>query len=175
MLQAVSAVTHYPTTQIEIATDGCGIPTFAMPLAYIAWGFARLCVPSLFDVERASAVERVMAAMTHHPDMVTEEHSFNTYLIEGFARRVLAKEGAKGLYCLCDRERKIGVALKIEDGDKEAIPPIIHELLRQLSLGTDKELEPIARYDHQDISNTCGDVVGYMNPVFSLVPQTTQL
>ncbi|MCY0876555.1 MAG: asparaginase [Firmicutes bacterium] len=168
VFEAVCDVTHYPKARVNIGIDGCGIPTYAMPLAYMAWGFARLTKPELFTKKRGHAVERIVEAMVRYPEMIVEEDCYNTHLIRALHGRVLAKEGAKGLFGFCDRERNIGVAFKIEDGNKECIPTITNELLRQLSIGTEQEQSALATYDRQDIVNTCQDAVGFMNPVFQL-------
>lgn len=168
VLFAVRDLTCCPAQNIQIGMDGCGIPTYGMPLAHVAWGIAQFAVQEPGRGNRDESINRVFEAMVTHPEMVTEYDSYNTKLMKAFSGRILAKEGAKGLYGFCDRETGIGVALKIEDGGKEQIPTIVNEILQQLHIGTTEQLQPIATYTKQKIENTCNQVVGYMEPAFQL-------
>lgn len=168
VLEAVSDALRYPVDQLTIGLDGCGIPTFATPLRHLAWGFARLTEPDAWSSRRAQAVRRVTTAMVNHPELLTEEDSFNTHLIRSFAGRLIAKEGAKGVLCLGDMTRHVGIAIKVEDGNKELLPSVVMEILRQLDWTPSRPTAKLESYMRQPIQNGQGDSVGAMRPTFTL-------
>ncbi|GEO27231.1 asparaginase [Alicyclobacillus acidoterrestris] len=166
--QAVANVVGLPVTEIHTGLDGCDIPTYYLPLKHLAWGFARLAQPKGLDESQQNAIVRIVEAMDKRPDMVTEKNIYSAKLIRAFEGRILAKEGAKGVFCLFDRERELGVAVKIADGGAEPIPAVVNEILRQLDIGTNGPLDELTSYDRESIKNIPGHVVGYMEPRFSL-------
>lgn len=167
--KAVADVVGLDLQHIHTGLDGCDIPTYYMPLRHLAWGFARLAHPKGLSASRARAIERIVSAMDRRPDMVTEKNIYSAKLIRAFQGRILAKEGAKGVFCLFDREREIGIALKIADGGAEPIPSVVNEILHQLDIGTNGPLEELTSYDREGIKNAPGHIVGYMESKFKLV------
>jgi L-asparaginase II len=130
ILAVVSRVTDVPAGQIELATDGCGAPTFGLPLAALALAFARLADPtSLTDADAdaadaplADALRRIRDAMMAHPILVAgERRRLDTALMRAEPRRLVAKGGAEGVQAIAllgaDGQPARGLALKIEDGD----------------------------------------------------------
>ena len=98
---------------VQEAVDGCGVPTFAASLTSMAGSFARL--PSL------PGGERVIAAMTAHPELVGGPTAADTALMQALPGSVI-KRGAEGLLCglLPDGT---GVCAKVEDGANRAAGP----------------------------------------------------
>jgi L-asparaginase II len=130
ILAVVSRVTDVPPGEIELATDGCGAPTFGLPLAALALAFARLADPtSLTDADAdavdaplADALRRIRDAMMAHPILVAgERRRLDTALMRAEPRRLVAKGGAEGVQAIAllgaDGQPARGLALKIEDGD----------------------------------------------------------
>lgn len=78
------------------ATDGCSIPTYAVPLRGLALGFARLTTGVGLAPSRAAAARRIIAAVTTNPAMVSGEGRFDTEVMRLFGSRVFVKTGAEG-------------------------------------------------------------------------------
>jgi L-asparaginase II len=97
------------------AVDGCGVPTFAASLAAMAASFERL--------SSLPAGERVIAAMTAHPELVGGPTAADTALMQALPGSVV-KRGAEGLLCglLPDGT---GVCAKVEDGANRAAGPAL--------------------------------------------------
>ena len=55
VLDAIATATGVARDAIVLATDGCGVPTFGVPLRALAVGFARLADPSLLIYAAQSA------------------------------------------------------------------------------------------------------------------------
>jgi L-asparaginase II len=130
ILAVVSRVTDVPAGEIELATDGCGAPTFGVPLAALALAFARLADPTSLtdadadaaDVPLADALRRIRDAMMAYPILVAgERRRLDTALMRAEPRRLVAKGGAEGVQAIAllgaDGQPARGLALKIEDGD----------------------------------------------------------
>ena len=151
--------------------DGCSAPTFAVPLAALAQGFARLADAgaSGLDAARAAALGRLGASMAAHPEMVAGPGRFTTALIAATAGRVVGKEGAEGVYALAVRgPRPLGVAIKFADGAERCRDIVVLELLQRLgSLDPDERLA-LAGFDPPAERNHRGIAVGRIEADFEL-------
>ncbi|HEV2846436.1 MAG TPA: asparaginase, partial [Thermoanaerobaculia bacterium] len=108
-----------PEETIGQAVDGCGVPTYHVPLTAVARGYAVLAHPEAAGLsgETAAAIQRIVLAMPGEPSMVAGPGRFTTRLMEVAGGRVLGKEGAEGFYGLAVRGPvALGIALKIADG-----------------------------------------------------------
>ncbi|MBI2932196.1 MAG: asparaginase [Planctomycetes bacterium] len=135
-----------PST-IQMAIDGCGAPTFGMPLTAIARAFARLADSSM----------EVTRAMMAHPHMVghpCEE------LMKAAPGRLVAKLGAEGVYGVGVVGRGIGLALKIDDGSSRPLLPIVLALMRMLGLFEGKAEASLKALAKDKLLNHAGKVVG---------------
>lgn len=169
ILQAIADITCYPQEKIHIGLDGCGAPVHLLPLYNLAWGFARMAAPDEFQApSRRAAVGRVTDAMIAAPEMVGGNRRYCTDLMTAFAGRIFGKSGADGVYCLGDRERQLGIALKIEDGSSRAKYAVMNEILRQLDIGVGDALERLGEYTNPALKNFSGKVVGSIQTEFAL-------
>lgn len=168
VLRLVSDCTGVPAQSIGIATDGCGVPTFAVPLAAIALAFARLTPSSHAVGGHAAAAARVASAMVAHPEMVAGEDRFDTDLMVLGQARLLAKAGAEACYGVSLLDRGWGMAIKIEDGNARAVPVAVSEALRQLGALADAEVAALARHARPVLRNYRGEIVGDARPSFLL-------
>ena len=114
---ALQAATGYDLATTACATDGCSIPTYAIPLRHLAHAFARVGTGVGLDADRARAAVRLRQAVARHPFMVAGTGRFDTRLMERFGERVFCKVGAEGVYCAALPELGLGIAIKIDDGN----------------------------------------------------------
>jgi L-asparaginase II len=98
----------------ESAVDGCGVPTFALPLSRMA---------SLF----ASTPPRIADAMRARPDLVGGSGADDTDLMLALPGWI-AKRGAEGLFCAVSPDG-VGWTFKVEDGASRALRPAMGEVL----------------------------------------------
>ena len=128
--------------EIPHATDGCSVPTFALPLTRAARLMAQLAAPEAAPPAYREGLERVFQAMRRHPDLVAGEGALDTVLMQALPG-VVAKRGADGYYGLALRDTPhgpLGVALKVEDGQNAARAPVVARLLEALGVeGADGE------------------------------------
>lgn len=97
-------------------TDGCSIPTYAIPLTAMALGFARLATGHGLAPERAKAAQRIREAVAANPIMVAGTGRVDTRVTETLGERAFIKTGAEGVYCGALPELGLGIALKCDDG-----------------------------------------------------------
>jgi L-asparaginase II len=98
----------------ETAVEGCGVPTFAMPLRRMAEVFA-------------GTPTRIAAAMTARPELVGGRGADDTDLMRALPGWI-AKRGAEGLVC-ARSPAGVGWALKVEDGSSRALRPALGAVL----------------------------------------------
>jgi L-asparaginase II len=155
--------------------DGCGVCTFGISVLQMATSFARLASPDFWPEPRRSAVERINKAMTAYPEMVGYSiGNLDTDVMRVGGPSVLSKGGAEGVYCAgaaaAEGRNALGVALKILDGDREgrARNPATMESLRQAGFLDEDQLNKLENYWMEEVRNRPGDVVGMVQPAFTL-------
>lgn len=117
----LEALYHYKIKQpAHIATDGCSIPTYAVPLKNMAQGLARFVTASNMGAERDKAARKIYKACVAHPDLVAGTKRFDTDIMQAFGTSVLVKTGAEGVYAGAIPNLGLGIALKCEDGATRA-------------------------------------------------------
>lgn len=165
----LDAVREVAGGEPKLAIDGCGAPIFALPLAAIARMAARLAMPQGVPKETADALTRVARAVSQHPEMVGGAGSFDTDLIGASEDRLISKAGAEGVEIVADLATGVGLALKVEDGEKRAVAPMTVEALRQLAWLEGRAFEVLGDWWRPPVKNYQGRVVGEVKPVLALV------
>ena len=146
--------------------DGCGVISFAQPLNVMAGIYAKVVVAA--ESDPTGPAGRITRAMTCYPFYVGGTGRLTNRLMEVTEGRLLAKFGAEAVYCLGDRSRGWGVALKVEDGHRRAIGPAVVEFLSRLELLNRDELAALEDRHVQSVKNTRGEIVGEIRPNLSI-------
>jgi L-asparaginase II len=111
--------------------DGCSIPTYALPLTALAFGFAKFGTGIGLSRSCARAAARIRRAVAAHPAMVAGAGRFDTVLMEALGERVFVKAGAEGVHCAALPELGYGFAVKCDDGAKRAAETVMAALIRR--------------------------------------------
>lgn len=106
-------------------TDGCSIPTYAVPLKALAHGFARMATGTGLAPARARASKRLIDACMAEPFYVAGSRRSCTHLMQIAPGRIFAKIGAEGVFCAAIPEKGIAIALKCEDGASRAADAMV--------------------------------------------------
>jgi L-asparaginase II len=133
---------------LQWGLDGCGVPTYLMPLRELALGFARMADPRGLADTDAAAAERITSAMNAEPEMVRGEGGFDSVLMRALPGVLLSKGGAEGCQAIGLLGRGIGIAVKAEDGSARPLAPVTLALLRRfdaLPRTPPEALEPLLR------------------------------
>ncbi len=184
ILRAFAEMCGLAPEQVQLGTDGCSVPTFAVPLRNAAWAYARLCDPSGLAPQRAEACRRITQAMTSNADMVAGPGRFDTRLMSLANGAILAKAGAEGYQgiglmpgALGPGTPALGITFKISDGDTggRARPTVAMEVLRQLGAISRQEMDALLEFTTRPIYNFRQLKVGEIRPHFTLVKSETAL
>jgi L-asparaginase II len=167
--QSVADMCEYPIDKIGVGVDGCSAPNFAYPLKNLAVGFKNLALIRAKTSELESAVNRVNSAMTAHPKMVSGEKRFDHDLMRSFPGKVVCKVGAEAVEGMGFSESKVGVVVKIDDGNARALYPVCVEVLKQLQIVDKIDNFPFLRkYEQPEIKNYRGITTGHIGAKFEL-------
>ena len=169
VLEALAALAGMDQAAIALATDGCGAPTFALPLRAVARSFAAFADPPSAPSGLAPGLTRIGRAMAAEPWCVGGDGHFETELMRATHGRIIIKPGAEGVLALA--AGGIGLAIKLEAGvSGEPLHAVTVDALEQLELLGGSELEAVARWRRPSIRNLAGTVTGRLEPLLRLRP-----
>lgn len=163
---AVRRTTDTPEAALSHAIDGCSAPTWILPLANLALGFARLANPTLADAADREALTRLRDAQAAHPEMIGGTRRFDTDFIRAGAGRLFSKIGAEGILACGVRGLDLGIAIKIDDGNERPYVPILLTVLRRLGVLSIAETEALSVYLDTRSFNHAGIHVGHIDVTF---------
>jgi L-asparaginase len=126
ILARMSELLGMPPDEFICAHDDCGAPTYYMQLSQMATLFAMLSSGSSLDMER------IVRAMTSHPDMVGGPDAFDTTLMTVTNGALVSKSGAEGIQCIGRVGEGLGLSIKVIDGTRRAKYAAAIFSLRQL-------------------------------------------
>jgi L-asparaginase II len=187
ILSAFAEMCLLPIKEVELGTDGCSAPNFAVPLYNAALAMARLCDPRELSNERASACRKITSAMTTHPEMVSAYGEFDEQLMKVGEGRIVCKRGAEGYQIigllpgvLTPDSPGIGIAMKVSDGDASHTsldlvhttrvrPAVTLEILHQLGALSSAQAQALGSFGPGlPVKNHRGIVTGQSRPIFEL-------
>ncbi len=114
--------------EIGEGVDGCTVVALALPLSRLAFAIAKLAT------SEEPAPRAIVSAMVEHPYHVAGKGRLCSELMRAYPGRVLAKVGAEGVYVAAVPERRLGIALKVEDGSPRAAMVALLAVLEALKL-----------------------------------------
>jgi L-asparaginase II len=146
---AVAEFADLAPAAIPLAIDGCGAPTLAMSLSALASAFFRFVNPTPSETVSQRACSRILHAVAQAPVHLGGRGRLGTLCAQTAPGRVIAKNGAEGVYVVGGRGRRgaFGLAIKVRDGHERAVAPVVVELLRRLGLW-DHDAVPPAFAEH---------------------------
>lgn len=134
--KAIRAATEEVTgeTVAGYGIDGCSAPNFAMSVAGLARAMAEFAKAGAGGSVRERAMQRLRDAMAAHPEYVAGEGRSCTELMRAMGGRVAIKTGAEAVFIAMIPEKKLGLAMKIEDGNSRASEAALVGILAQLGV-----------------------------------------
>lgn len=169
---------------IELGTDGCTAPVFAVPLADAAAAYARLCQPEGLPEARAKACRLISAAMPAHSDMVAGPERFDTDGMAVGKGAFISKVGAEGYRALGilpgkakGMDTSLGITMKISDGDPNLRAGAVAAMaiLKALNVLDDEQSAALKIYDRRPVPNWRGKEIGEIRPTSELMQALTAL
>jgi L-asparaginase II len=148
-IAVANAIRTYCDVETERAPrgiDGCSVPTWALPLANMAQGFAKLLASN------DAAGQRIVKAVRAHPFMAAGTGSFDTLIMQAVPR-LFVKFGAEGVFCGAIPHAGLGFALKCDDGAKRAAEAATAAMLATLDVWTTAELAALRTFTFKPMEN----------------------
>jgi len=149
-------------------TDGCSIPTYAVPLRNLARAFARMATGRGFGPQRAGAARRLLAACMAEPFLVSGTGRADVALMGAAPGRIFVKTGAEGVYCAALPELGLGIALKCDDGAGRAAEAMIAAVLAKLLAKDEVLAARLAEQANPVLKNWNGIEVASLRPTAAL-------
>jgi L-asparaginase II len=146
-------------TDMDQAIGGCGLPTFALALDSVADGCAKFAAAVADDDPAPAAIFRAMVA---HPEYVAGTARLDTDLMRIADPPLFAKVGAEGFYTAGIPSLRLGVALKVDDGNVRASEPALLAVLRSIDAVGNETLHQLSKYATPAIVNTRNESVGHL-------------
>lgn len=134
------------------AIDGCGVPTFHVPLTAQARTWARLAVEMGSD----SLAGRIGRAIAARPELVSGDDRLDLALTRAATEALACKIGAEGLFCVALPQRRVGVAVKVHTGNSDALAVAVRAVLDEVIPG----LITTDSWPWSEVNNVVGERVG---------------
>ena len=163
--QVLAAACDTDLATLQWGIDGCGVPTYLLPLRQLALGFARMANPESLPERYQEASRRIAAAMNADPVMVRGTGGFDTVLMEAVPGVVISKGGAEGCHAVGVLGNGLGFAMKVEDGAARPLTAVTLSTLQRFDVLPNPLPEVLEALLHPDIKNTRGVVVGDVHAV----------
>ncbi len=138
ILSKIAELLRMPAAEFIEARDDCGAPTYLFQISQMACLYAQLSSGNNLDMER------IIRAMTGHPDLIAGEGEFDTVLMQLTQGELVSKGGAEGIQCIGRVGEGMGLAIKVRDGAKRAKQAAAIQLLKQLGWITPAIAEALA-------------------------------
>jgi L-asparaginase len=126
ILTKFSELLKMPPDEFIGVHDDCGAPVYLMPISQMATLYAHLSSGESLDLER------IVRAMTHHPELIAGTNKFDTQLMQLTTGEIVSKAGAEGIQCLGKVGEGMALTIKAIDGSKRAKYAVAIYLLQQM-------------------------------------------
>lgn len=168
ILGVLEAMTGQELGPAPRGIDGCSLPTIAISLKWLAVAMARLAAPDNLPSARADAAERVKAAWSGYPELMSGTGRFDAAINRALAGRGMVKIGAEGMFCACLPALELGLALKIADGASRAAEVATAAILRKLDVLSSSDMAELSAWTRPLLTNRAGIQIGEVRPVETL-------
>jgi L-asparaginase II len=143
--------------KVPIAVDGCGAPTFFLPLKNIAIMYRKLMDGSDPYLQKISHI------MCLHPELIGGRDNFDTDFISALGGKAISKfgaEGVRGIGVQTQEGNSVGIAIKVLSGKKTASASMAIAIIKHLKLINEESLEKLSDYYIPAVKNHIGTEVG---------------
>jgi L-asparaginase II len=168
ILKKIAELCEYPLKKIKIGIEGCGAPTFGLPLKNMAIGFSKLVTFRAKEEIASQALQVVADSMWKYPEMVSGRGRLDYALVTASKGKLICKAGAEALHCGAILDNEWGLAVKILDGSRRAVNPASVEVYRQLGILKKSHLKELRDFASPSIYNHRKVKVGFIKSDFHL-------
>ena len=160
--EALESVTGAAHDHAHCGTDGCSIPTYAVPLDALARGFACIGSGQGLSAGRAAAARHLFEAAVAEPYLVAGEARFDTDVMRLLGHEAQIKAGAEGCHCAALPRLGFGIAVECDDGGGRGAEALMAAVLARLF---PQHAEALRRWTNAPIPTRRGVPVGEVRAV----------
>lgn len=153
---------------VILGVDGCTVPTYMISVQQLSYLYALLSDGGNTKEEYKESLTKIRSSMLMYPDMIGGNGEFCTDLMVHCGKKLIAKVGDEGTYCVSVPEKKIGIVVKIADGTERACFPVVINILKQMGILTESEFHQLYNWAYTPLKNHIGEVIGYTLPLFDI-------
>ena len=164
---AVARAVDMQEEDMPMGIDGCSAPNYAMPLARLAHGYARLASGAA-DAEFGHSFALLGEAMTTHPDLVSGTGRNDLVFMRAGRGDWISKIGADGVQVMASKSRSEAFAIKISDGNKPALYAATVAVLDQLGWMDAAQSAELEVWRGAEILSARGVALGARRACFAL-------
>jgi L-asparaginase II len=164
---AVARAVGMREEDMPMGIDGCSAPNYAMPLARLAHGYARLASGAA-DAEFCHSFALLGEAMTTRTDLVSGTGRNDLAFMRAGRGDWISKIGADGVQVMASKSRGEAFAIKISDGNKPALYAATVAVLEQLAWMDAAQSAELEVWRGAEILSARGLAVGARRAYFAL-------
>lgn len=155
----LARITEWSQHAPGVAVDGCGVPSFHLPISAMARAFARLAMEMN---DPASLAGRIGWAMHRHPYYMSGSGRLDWTVVKGAKEPLTVKVGAEGLFSIALPQRRQGLVVKVHGGTDTHLATAVRAVLEHLIPGVLGGVE----WPWATVKNIAGAVVGERRAVW---------
>lgn len=153
------------TTRVDFslapwAVDGCGIPTYAVPLKDICFAMTGFLGGRWIPPQRWTAMGEVLNAVRTYPQLVGGSTSVDSRVLAASDGNIVIKTGAEGVYTGLSFGNGVGIAIKSLDGSTRGARAALAFLLRRYHCAKPELMQSLQEILVHPITNWAGAKVG---------------
>ncbi|MBC7473666.1 MAG: asparaginase [Candidatus Sericytochromatia bacterium] len=156
------------SNNLKWGIDGCGIPTYVLPLDKLAQIFARITNAENNKNEYMEHFLMIREAFLNFPYVIAGHDRVDTVMMQALPTRFLSKIGGEAILGFSSIKEKINLAIKIEDGINRPMIPTIIKSLKNIGLNIDS-IPTLHDLETTNIYNNDKKIVGKVKPVVKFV------
>jgi L-asparaginase II len=168
----IAAACGVPADTLDVATDGCSLPTFGASLRDFAAAYAVLSDPDGARWDGSppyrAALHRIRGAIVEYPELVSGDGEIDTTIMRITGGSIVAKLGAEGLLCMAIPDRRLGIAINDSSGSERGLGPGAVAVLEGLELVDDGTLGMLKQELCPPIRSFAGQLVGETRPALMM-------
>lgn len=128
ILKTLAEMCEIPSDKVEVGIDGCGVPSFSLPISNVLIGFSKLNLAS-----RNTHIRNIVSSILNEAFFVSGSERLDYELTVANKPKLVCKSGACGLTLVSFLDKPFSAfLLKMYDSDERVRAVVIKKLIENL-------------------------------------------
>ena len=158
--QSLEYFTGFKITKKQFSIDGCSAPQYAFPLKNLCVSMINLLKNYNGNNQFSQEVKILLNSICMYPELKSGSKKYDSQLMKITKGKIFSKLGAEGVLLFAHKNKKIGGAIKIKDGNQRALPSVANQIFKRLSLISKEEERKLFNWTTQYLYNHANIKVG---------------